>query len=62
LIKQTEQANVALIQGNIDAYIALTKHAKDYSLMAPFGGTPIFGFENSSEHRADMRKFLDLEH
>jgi ketosteroid isomerase-like protein len=58
LIKRTEEANVALVQGNIDSYIALTRHAKDYLLMTPFGGTPILGFDNSSEHRAAMAKFF----
>jgi ketosteroid isomerase-like protein len=38
LVLRTEEANKALVRGDIDRYIALTQHAEDYTLMAPFGG------------------------
>jgi ketosteroid isomerase-like protein len=39
LVKRTAEANAELVHGGIDRYIALTQHADDYTLMAPFGGT-----------------------
>jgi len=50
------EANTALIRGDIDGYLALIEHAKDYTLMAPFGGTPTRGFDMSS--RATMARFF----
>jgi ketosteroid isomerase-like protein len=58
LIARTEKANQALVRGDIDEYIALTRHAKDYTLMNPFGGTPSHGFEDSPERRAGMKQFF----
>ena len=58
LIRNTERANQALVRGDIDEYIALTRHAKDYTLMNPFGGTPSHGFEDSPERRAGMKQFF----
>lgn len=58
LVRTTEDANKALVRGDIDRYIALTKHAGDYTLMNPFGGPPIRGFEDTPERRAGMKKFF----
>jgi hypothetical protein len=58
LIQRTEEGNIALVKGDIDTYIELTNHAKDYSLMNPFGGTPTHGFDSSPDHRAEMKKFF----
>ena len=58
LLRTTEEANQALVRGDIDRYIALTRHARDYSLMNPFGGTPMHGFEDTPERRAGMKKFF----
>ena len=58
LISRTEKANQALVRGDIDEYVALTRHAKDYTLMNPFGGTPSHGFEDSPERRAGMKQFF----
>ena len=38
LARETEEANKALVRGDIDKYVALTHHGKDYLLMNPFGG------------------------
>jgi hypothetical protein len=38
--------------------LALTHHAEDYTLMAPFGGTPTHGFDGSTESRARMASFF----
>ena len=58
LIRRTAVANAALVRGDIDGYLALTEHAKDYTLMAPFGGAPTRGFDPSSEQRAAMARFF----
>lgn len=58
LAQRTAEANSALVRGDIDRYIALTQHAEDYTLMAPFGGAPKNGFDASSESRAAMARFF----
>jgi ketosteroid isomerase-like protein len=58
LVRVTEDANKALVRGDIDEYIALTRHGKDYLLMNPFGGTPTRGFEDTPERRAGMKEFF----
>ncbi|HEY1250893.1 MAG TPA: nuclear transport factor 2 family protein [Thermoanaerobaculia bacterium] len=58
LVRNTEKANQALVRGDIDEYVALTRHAKDYALMNPFGGAPSHGFEDSPERRAGMKQFF----
>ena len=58
LERRTEEANQALVRGDIDRYIALTRHAKDYVLMNPFGGAPTRGFDDTPERRAGMKRFF----
>ena len=56
LTRQTAEANTALVRGDIDGYLALMQHARDYTLMAPFGGAPTHGFDTSS--RAAIARFF----
>jgi len=56
LTRRTAEANTALVRGDIDGYLGLIEHAKDYTLMAPFGGAPTRGFDMSS--RAAMAQFF----
>lgn len=58
LTKRTAEANSALVRGDIDRYLALVDHAKDYTLMAPFGGTPTRGLDTSPERRDAMGRFF----
>jgi ketosteroid isomerase-like protein len=58
LTQRTAEANAALVRGDIDGYLALTEHSHDFTLMAPFGGAPIHGFDMSSEHRAAVGRFF----
>jgi len=58
LVHRTAEANSALVRGDVDRYIALTRHADDYTLMAPFGGAPTHGFDASSENRSRMSRFF----
>jgi len=56
--RRSADANKALVRGDIDGYLALIEHSKDYTLMNPFGGTPTRGFVDSPERRAGMAKFF----
>lgn len=58
LLRRVATANAALMNGDIDGYLALTPHARDYTLMAPFGGTPTLGFDTSTEHLAALARFF----
>jgi hypothetical protein len=49
LIRRTAEAASAFIRGDMRRYLTLIKHADDYTLMAPFGGEPMRGFDASSE-------------
>jgi len=57
LTQRAEEANKALVRGDIDGYLARIEHAKDYTLMAPFGGAPRRGFDPSS--RAGLAQFFN---
>jgi ketosteroid isomerase-like protein len=56
LAQRTAKANAALMHGDIDGYIALLEHTKDYLLMSPFGGAPTRGFDMS--RRTPMGQFF----
>ena len=58
LVRETEEANQALVRGDIETYVKRTRHAKDYTLMNPFGGAPTVGFEDTPERRTGMKKFF----
>jgi ketosteroid isomerase-like protein len=58
LVQLNAEANAALIRGDMTGYLERIKHAEDYTLMAPFGGTPTHGFDTSSERLAAMSRFL----
>jgi ketosteroid isomerase-like protein len=58
LVRDTEEANKALVRGDIDRYVALTRHGQDYLLMNPFGGAPTRGFDDTPERREGMKKFF----
>ena len=56
--RRSADANKALVRGDIDGYLALIDHSKDYTLMNPFGGAPTLGFVDSPERRAGMATFF----
>jgi ketosteroid isomerase-like protein len=58
LVDRAERANTALLNSDIDGYLALIRHAADFTLMAPFGGTPTRGFEGTPEQRAALARFF----
>lgn len=58
LIRQSQQANAALLRGDIRRYLDLTPHADDYTLMSPFGGTPTHGVQITSERWEAIGRFF----
>jgi ketosteroid isomerase-like protein len=49
LIQLMGEAASALIRGDMRTYAALMRHADDYTLMAPSGGEPRRGFDESDQ-------------
>lgn len=49
LVQCTTEAAQALISGDIEGYVARIKHAPDYTLMSPYGGDTVRGFDDSAE-------------
>jgi ketosteroid isomerase-like protein len=49
---------VAYIGGDIDTYLRLIVHADDSTLMPPFGGDTVRGFDSSPEAIARNRNFF----
>jgi ketosteroid isomerase-like protein len=58
LIRRTAEAASAFMRGDMSRYVALTPHADDYTLMAPFGGEPTRGFDISSERMAQLERYF----
>jgi len=58
LVHNTAEANSALLRGDIERYAALVNHSHDFTLMAPFGGKPTRGFDRSSAHLAELKRFF----
>ena len=49
LARRVSQAAVAFIRGDMAGYMDLITHAEDYTLMAPSGGEPRRGFDDSDQ-------------
>jgi ketosteroid isomerase-like protein len=58
LVQRTAEAAAALISGDIRRYFTLTKHADDFTLLAPFGGEPRRGSDTSEEALEAMAQFF----
>jgi ketosteroid isomerase-like protein len=58
LVQRVEDAAVALINGDIGAYLTLIKHADDYTLMQPFGEEVTHGFDASPERLDATARFF----
>src|SRR5215217_5928318 len=58
LIRLTAESASAYIRGDIRRYLTLIKHADDYTLMAPFGGKPVRGFDASEEHLDALESYF----
>jgi ketosteroid isomerase-like protein len=58
LVRRAAYANSAFMRGDMEGYLALIDHADDYTLMAPFGGTPTRGFDTSPERLAELARYF----
>ncbi|MDM0074092.1 nuclear transport factor 2 family protein [Variovorax sp. J2P1-59] len=58
LIRKSEQANAALMLGDIRQYLELITHSDDYTLMSPFGGTPTHGPQITSKRWEEIGRFF----
>jgi ketosteroid isomerase-like protein len=61
LTRRSAEGNAALVRGDIDGFLEQIVHAKDYMLIAPFGGAPTRGLDTSSESRAAMARFFKAD-
>jgi ketosteroid isomerase-like protein len=58
LVARSTRANTALMKGDAKTYAAIMKHTRDFTLMQPFGGAVVRGFEGSPEHLARLGGFF----
>jgi ketosteroid isomerase-like protein len=58
LVHRTEAAASAVIRGDMRTYLTLIQHADDYTLMAPYGGEAVRGFDGSEEALAAMARWF----
>ena len=58
LVRRVTEAAEALISGDIEGYTARIKHAHDYTLMSPYGGEPVRGFDDSDEALEGLARFF----
>jgi len=58
LVERMDQAAKAYIRGDLVRYVELLDHGDDYSLMSPFGGETIHGFDYSEEAVAATKEFF----
>lgn len=56
LVTRSEEANDALMRGDVDRYRALVPIAGDFTLMSPFGGEPSRGTDEKRMHA--LRSFF----
>ena len=56
LTRIAQESAVAYFDGDLDTYAGLVRHADDFSLMSPFGGPTVYGFELSDESRESTRR------
>ncbi|TCR65650.1 DUF4440 domain-containing protein [Bosea sp. BK604] len=58
LTRRSEEANAALLRGEVDAYRALITLTEDFTLMSPFGGKPSRGPDITEETWASIGRFF----
>jgi ketosteroid isomerase-like protein len=61
LVRRTEEATSAWMRGDMDRYLALTPHARGFTLMNPFGGTPARYDDRAESIRAAANYFAGGE-
>ena len=58
LVQRITDAAQALISGDVKRYAALITHAHDYTLMSPYGGEVVRGFDDSDAALAGLAQFF----
>lgn len=58
LAAMSSRAITALMKGDAATYAAIMKHTDDFTLMQPFGGKTVHGFDPSPEHLAKLGGFF----
>jgi ketosteroid isomerase-like protein len=58
LVQRVSEAAQALISGDVEGYLARITHARDYTLMSPYGGVPTRGFDDSDTALDAMAQFF----
>jgi ketosteroid isomerase-like protein len=58
LVQRISEATDALISGDIEGYTARIKHAHDYTLMSPYGGETVRGFDDSDAAKRALAQFF----
>jgi ketosteroid isomerase-like protein len=58
LVQTVTKAAQALISGDVRGYVARIKHADDYTLMSPYGGDPVRGFDDSDASLDALARFF----
>ena len=58
LVRRSEEANDALMRGDVDRYRALVPLTDDFTLMSPFGGTPSRSARLTDEEWAAIGRFF----
>ena len=58
LVHRITEAADALIRGDIGGYAARIRHADDYTLMSPYGGDTVRGFDDSAEALDALGRFF----
>jgi ketosteroid isomerase-like protein len=57
LVQHTAEAAVAYINGDIRRYLTLIKHGDDYTLMPPYGGETVHGFDTAGALESTPKMF-----
>jgi ketosteroid isomerase-like protein len=57
LVRRTEDATSAYMRGDMDRYLALTRRARGYALMAPLGGAPARDEDRTESVKASASYF-----
>jgi ketosteroid isomerase-like protein len=59
LIRRTEEATSAFMRGDMSRYLALTPHARGFTLMNPFGGGPTH-YDNREGNLAGATNYFSV--
>jgi ketosteroid isomerase-like protein len=59
VIRDTRDATVAYMRGDMDGYLALVRHAPGFTLLPPFGGGPTRYADRGADLRASTAAFIE---